>query len=204
MRARSCLEIAGLAEGVELDAHTPTMDDWQTFLRVGEPVDVVLATVPEGDSIRHIRSLVRRAGSAPVCVISATDSPSIRLEARRAGAEWIPTDGPDHDYREIWRRLRGAIAYSESRPELERRTLSAILVALEEMRIAIASSPIGHDELEHAPRGWRRAVGMLDAWGVKILLWILAVLVAIVGTAVGVDVGLPMLAGDDVGGEVSP
>lgn len=196
MRTRSSLEIVAMSEGVDVDLHIPTMEDVDTLLRVGDQPDVILATVPEGDLIRSVKSLVRKAGSAPVCVLSSTQSASLRIEARRAGAEWIPTTGGEPDYREIWRRLRGAAAYSHSRPEIERRTLSAILVALEELSDSIGRLPALQVTLERKgplKRSLDWAADTVPPSVLRAIVWVLCALVAIIGGLLGIDLGTPTI-----------
>ena len=159
---RMSLELVALAEGREPDISTPGMEDWPALLRHGEPADVILCRPDGGDFVDSLRRIVKRAGASPVCVLSGELSASLRIEARRVGAEWIQR-GDEIDAREVWRRIRGAAAYSTSRPEIERRTLAAIVM------------------------------GLLDAGTVKVLLWIAAGLVTLAGAAVGIDIGFPGL-----------
>lgn len=190
---RMSLELVALAEGREPDISTPGMEDWPALLRHGEPADVILCRPDGGDFVDSLRRIVKRAGASPVCVLSGELSASLRIEARRVGAEWIQR-GDEIDAREVWRRIRGAAAYSTSRPEIERRTLAAIVMALEEVREAL-------DVLSQPPprrrgplgRGCARVLGLLDAGTVKVLLWIAAGLVTLAGAAVGIDIGFPGL-----------
>ena len=192
-RLKTSLEIVALSEGKEAEISVPGMEAWGSLLRHGEPPDVILCRPHETDFVDSLRRIVKRAGAAPVCVLSGELSASLRIEARRLGAEWIPR-GAEIDAREVWRRLRGAAAYSQSRPEIERRTLAAIVMALEEVREALdvlakpqprRRGPLG--------RGCARLLGLLDAGTVKILVWIAAGIITLAGAAVGIDIGFPGL-----------
>ncbi len=190
------LELAALAEGVEADILNPqSLEDALNVIRVSGDVDAILMLPREGSFLDATRSLVDRAGATPVCVLSAEASLSLRLETRKAGAEWLSLENPPN-HREIWRRLRGAVMFAESRPELERRTLSQIVVALGELRVTLERLEVRERRTGPVARAWEKVIALLDRGIIRQILYLIGLALMLAGAAVGIDVGLPMIRGE--------
>lgn len=160
---------------------------------VVRPFDVVVFHPNSGDWIEQLKQILEVSTSTPITLLTEETSETVLAQARRLGVVDIlfkPMNAID-----LLQRLRLAVAYSESQDELLRFTMGQVVKVL--LRVESALSEVQLFFLENPKpekggisRVWGRIVDLLDPGSLRLLLWILAGILAVGGSIFGIDFGL--------------
>ena len=160
---------------------------------VVRPFDVAVFHPNSGDWIEQLKQILEISTSTPIALLTDETSETVLAQARRLGVVDIlikPMNAVD-----LLQRLRLAVAYSESQDELLRFTMGQVVKVL--LRVESTLSEVQLFFLENPEqkkngisRVWGRIVDLLDPGSFRLLLWILAGILAVGGSIFGIDFGL--------------